>query len=88
MAGKYVLVLEEELKSCLDCPCSCIREDVSRCEVTGDGLSIDDIYEQRPVGCPLREVPNKKVGFGTDTLYVMGRNQGWNDCIDKILGGE
>lgn len=29
----------------------------------------------------------KAVGFGTDNEYIMGRKDGWNRCIDEILGG-
>lgn len=35
--------------------------------------------------CPLKEVPQKVVGFGTDNQYVMGRKDGWNACIYKAL---
>lgn len=35
--------------------------------------------------CPLKEIPQKTVGFGTDNQYVMGRKDGWNACIDRIL---
>lgn len=36
----------------------------------------------------LCEIPQKAVGFGTDNQYVRGRKDGWNQCIDKMLGGD
>lgn len=35
--------------------------------------------------CPLREVPNKKENW-TFNSYDDGRVDGWNDCVDEILG--
>lgn len=38
--------------------------------------------------CPLREVPKKKNDnpLASDTMYKYGYAQGYNACIDEILG--
>ena len=47
--------------------------------------TIDDCYEKRYDGCPLKEVPKKKEG----EVYFLedaGFQNGWNECLDEILG--
>lgn len=62
--------------SCSECPC-CY---VPRCEVLEKSLKSSEIYERKPDWCPLREVPQKYVGW-----HLSDRARGWNACIDEIM---
>ena len=84
---KAILVLDEMPKNCLKCPIeknisipleTCIQCPLGKC-------AIDEETKTRPDWCPLKEVPKKK----KDTLMTNYKRyvQGWNDCIDRILGG-
>ena len=57
------------------------------------GLSItgrewDEIYKtgKRPDWCPLKPMPEKVIKSIHDSDETWFWNQGWNACIDKILG--
>lgn len=99
--SKAMLIMDMP-SSCLHCSCSNILHGKSRCEETGENLTVDDIYEQRPTWCPLREVPSKhedghtlKVAIANDCYddtvqddaWCEGVDKGYNACIDEILGG-
>ena len=85
---KAILVLEMP-SSCLECPIgedmsipieTCIKCPFGKCV-------IDEEVMTRPNWCLLKEVPEKKnrnnrvVGD-----YLRGRSDGYNACIDEILG--
>lgn len=42
----------------------------------------------RPNWCPLISLPERHTAPKTATGYEMGYEDGWNDCLDKITGGE
>lgn len=42
----------------------------------------------RPDWCPLIPLPERHIAPKTATGYEIGYEEGWNDCLDKITGGE
>jgi hypothetical protein len=83
---KAILVLEMP-SSCDKCPLFGSHYSDMTCR--GNGRSINYPYpkEVRQDWCPLRPIPDKKnrnnrvVGD-----YLRGRSDGYNACIDEILG--
>ena len=66
----------------------CKREPEGLCEDDGDTVYLNDIMmKSKPDWCPLKPKPEKKnrnnrvVGD-----YLRGRSDGYNACIDEILG--
>ena len=47
---------------------------------------LPDISSEKPDWCPRRELPEKIDENNTYTDQEYYRAQGWNDCIDEILG--
>ena len=84
--SKAILILDEMPKDCLDCELlngydnSCV----------GGKIGYDAIYEDRikPKWCPLKRIPQKKYDGLNFFEWKMYKNQGWNDCVDEILGGK
>lgn len=81
-------------KSCFYCDCCHTKPYDNRRKIDGEkfyGILNEDVEvyyyhgDGRPEFCPLREVPNKKENW-TFNSYDDGRVDGWNDCIDEILG--
>ena len=83
--GKAILVMNMP-SYCDGCPCCCSTEHffVAYCQVKKKTL--DDIYT-KPEWCPLREVPEKQVHNAIDNEFQRGAKNGWNSCVNKILGG-
>lgn len=89
--SKAVLVLDMP-ESCYGCKltyqdsrgmyCGCTKEDVG------------NYVKCRSKECPLRELPEKKGVVGCpgvseqQNFFEMGKQSGWNACIDAITGGE
>lgn len=71
--SKAILVMDMP-KNCFHCK----LQDWVNCRVV-KGCHTGDT---RPDWCPLREVPQKQEDLPTN-IY----REGWNACIDKILGG-
>lgn len=46
-----------------------------------------DFENDKPTWCPLKEMPTKRQGLTTDE-YTKYMNEGYNACIDEILGEE
>ena len=84
--AKAMLIMDMP-KYCNDCVmvidsfgyCQAKQEDIPNYKFGSD-------CNKKPTWCPLREVPQKK-----DAKYHPGRNpyvtQGYNACIDELLGG-
>lgn len=86
---KAILVIEMPSK-CRDCQFYYQTHDeyddyVSKCEVLND-MTIDGFIDKYS-GCPLKELPNKITSWkGKSTNYQQGHRDGYNACIDEILG--
>ena len=42
----------------------------------------------RPGWCPLIPLPERHIASKTATGYEIGYEDGWNECLEKIVGGE
>lgn len=85
--SKAILVIDMP-SNCNECPCRYLTEGCYSdfCQVTCDDLP--ERYDTaKPDWCPLREVPQKKEENDTFTDCEYYRVQGYNACIDEILGG-
>ena len=73
---------------CLACPCSKFNSNLEshwECEAIGMELSDIDLDIERPILCPLREVPPRAYH---PNFCDNGRfDEGYNACLDEILGG-
>lgn len=92
--SKAVLVMDMP-ENCIDCIfCREISECTEACceiefESEDDSLCrmIDNYCQEKPDWCPLRHVPDKKEKYSLMGDNSEGYVDGWNACIDDILGG-
>lgn len=83
---KMILVIEMP-SSCEECPCCYLTEGCYSdiCQVNRFGL--EEGYEKgRPNWCPLKPMIEKKDRNKVVGDYLRGRCDGYNACIDQILG--
>ena len=81
---KAILVMEMP-SSCLQCEFSIDDDFTCFCIVN----SMECSTVKRPVWCPLREVPQKQpteMKTINDDINKLVFNEGYNACIDEILG--
>lgn len=77
--AKAILVMDMP-NACYECPC----EADYVCQAKYKEIDeIDKVQEW----CPLREVPQKKYEPTFYLTYDEGYDEGYNACIDEILGG-
>ena len=97
--SKSILILDTPDR-CLDCPLGSSEEDgedvycnILECTTYQKGIYEDEDEEElynskKPDWCPLKAVPEKKKYEAlSDANPVKAWGNGWNDCIDEILGG-
>ena len=51
-----------------------------------EDVYLDDVVYKKPTWCPLREVP-QKMEYNHCQDYGQVLIEGYNACIDEILGG-
>ena len=90
--SKAVLVMDMP-NSCMGCNflyCD-VESNVDSCQAREISKPINLEKEDKPDWCPLRPMPDKNEILHTNQYQfgVLGRgfSEGWNACIDKILGG-
>lgn len=92
---KAILVIDELPKSCYECPLSHSEAgffgDIcdSVCTVLDRTNIVFMDGTGRPSWCPLRPLPSKRRKPFTKTFgtpYNIGKAEGWNRCLDEILG--
>ena len=85
---KAILILDEMPKKCLKCPIgknisipleTCIQCPIGKCV-------IDEETKTRPDWCPLKPMSEKKDRNKVVGDYLRGIVDGYNACIDEILG--
>lgn len=76
--SRAILVIDMP-KNCFHCK----LQDWANCRIV-KGCHAGDT---RPDWCPLKEVPEKKNRNKVVGDYLRGRVDGYNACIDEILGG-
>ena len=88
--SKVILTLEEMPISCVECPCRAKNikdEDICHCFYGDYTLNFGDLMYRRPSWCPLKELPEKQVrDYPEYDRYVTGWDDGWDACLDEILG--
>lgn len=80
---KAILVIDMS-KKCDDCPLMFEND----CGITQTHMQLKygELYYPKPSWCPLKPLPNKiELGYPCEK-YDEGYSDGWNDCIDDILG--
>ena len=80
----------------VDMPSSCSRciiFDDNQLLCCGSKVNYKESQAMRASTCPLKPLPEKKhnnggyrVIDGTEWFYDSENDDGWNDCIDKLLG--
>ena len=88
---KAILVLNEMPSSCSKCKLksrlNCEIEGVTHCCNLAEGMiALDKGFEERLPNCPLKPMPEKKDRNKAVGDYLRGRCDGYNACIDEILG--
>ena len=81
--SKAILIMDMP-SSCLHCSCSNIMHGRSRCEETGENLTLDDIYEERPKHCPLRGIARWQTVNKCKHKRKCGFYRAFGYCIKQI----
>lgn len=82
MSDKALLVMDMP-ESCRECPLRSLADD---CRLTGRYVMYFSNWRNKPDWCPLKPVPEKKPVVLSDGGPVSAWGNGWNACIDEILG--
>lgn len=77
---KAILIIDMPV-TCRECPCF---YDYLHCNAK---IGLNVLGDERPKGCPLKPLPAKIDRYPCG-VYYEGYGDGWDDCIDKILGDE
>lgn len=86
--SKSIIVIDTPEK-CSECPCFNSDEFDTYCALTDKRLEYDFNYEYtKPDWCSLKEFPEKiqLKGIITDSGCNTDYEDGWNSCIDHIIG--
>lgn len=70
----------------IDMPINCSECKLIFLQGIGESICNAVDWEERPMCCPLKPMPNKRVPDGSETDQIYGCYVGWNACIDEILG--
>lgn len=82
--SKSVLVIDTP-ESCAQCPLlngsdECVMQDE---DTNFNADSFDDLMHR----CPLKPLPERHIAPKTATGYEIGYEDGWNECLEKIMRG-
>lgn len=92
--SKAILVMDMP-ESCFYCDCCHTKPYDNKYKIDGEkfcGILNEDVgayyYHggEKPEFCPLRETPKQREIFNNCDDYLNGIDDGWNACIDEILG--
>lgn len=83
--SKAVLVIDMP-ESCDMCNFVEMVNGKMHCGVKGYGPCTEDYIVCRPEWCPLKEMPERMAVHPDDNEYLQGGKNGWNLCINQILG--
>lgn len=77
----------------VDIPRSCVMcdfceevNDMLFCGYPGIGEHVDDYIASRLDLCPIKPIPDRKSEDFGQTIIAAARGEGWNECLDEILG--
>ena len=83
---KKAIALINAPKSCGEC---CFQKGLTVYGYAcGIAKTMNKDTRNRPDWCPLIPLPKRHTAPKTATGYEIGYEDGWNDCLDKIAGGE
>lgn len=75
-------------ESCVECPC--FESNQSDYDGFGNwcGITGEEMYGYKDKrDCPIKELPEKQVrDYPEYDRYITGYDDGWDACIDEILG--
>ena len=85
---KAVLVMNTP-KKCLDCNLCVLNMDASLSCYYYKREICSNVEENnsRPEWCLLKPLPEKRSSHNTEYEYDDGYADGWDECIDRITGG-
>lgn len=93
--SKAILVIDmpkncDECEFCLEITenhhcCQRVSDDNERCKRVD--YEVEFYQYEKPVWCPLKEVPKKQQHYSIDETFMRGAKTGYNACIDDILKG-
>lgn len=82
---KTILVIDEPM-CCDDCPLM-FENDCGVMQIHMQ-LKYGELYYPKPTWCPLKPLPDKIDQGYPCSVYDEGYGDGWDGCIDEILGEE
>lgn len=83
---KAILVIDMP-SCCYECPlCESLEvlPSVEEYYCTVENNDVD--RRNKPNWCPLKPMPKKKLPYITSSNHLIGFGEGYNACIDEILG--
>lgn len=96
------LIIVDIPRSCIECPLCYesemiplgrfMLEEEHRCKlcpvnIENENLNTFLLWGGKPSWCPLKEIPEKKTrDYPEYDSYITGYDDGWDDCLDEILG--
>lgn len=81
----------------IDMPNNCEECKIIYLQGHGESVCDSDDWSKRPSWCPLRPLPEKMsmndeaefyLGYMNGKTKYLGFNEGYNACLEDILGGE
>lgn len=82
---KAILVIDMP-QNCDMCDFARMVNGKIRCALPGCGHDVTGYLSRRPEVCILRELPEKQIHHGTDTAHHRYAKDGWNSCLNAIVG--
>lgn len=80
------IVMIDTPKSCSEC---CFQKVLTVYGYAcGIAKTMNKDTHSRPDWCPLSPLPKRHAAPKTATGYEIGYEDGWNECLEKIVGGE
>lgn len=94
--GKKAILVMNMPKNCAKCEfcleitenhhcCQRVSDDNNRCKRVD--YDVEFYQYEKPKWCPLKEIPEKQITYSTDDEFQRIIKEGYNACIDEILGG-
>lgn len=83
--SKAILVIDMP-DCCADCPCSFFERSNPKLNLTCGIAQEDGNNVGKPEWCPLKPVPEESHTGNSDYYQWGDWEDGWNDCIEEIVG--
>ena len=86
---KGIIVLDEVPKKCNQCNFWFGKATVPveyRCMGVHREITENELIKEKPDWCPIKLTPDKKDIKTAENMTSLGWIEGWNACIDEIIG--